>query len=43
MNNSLVLNYEVIRNDACCLVEKYASVVSPNVDQKRFDAKTSCQ
>ena len=30
MNNSLVLNYEVIRNDACCLVEKYGSVVSPN-------------
>ena len=30
MSNSLVLNYEVIRNEACSLVEKYGSVVSPN-------------
>ena len=30
MNNSLVLNYEVISNEACCLVEKHGSFVSPN-------------
>jgi len=30
MNDSVVLNYEVIRNEACCLLEKHGSVVSPN-------------
>ena len=30
MNDPLVLNYEVIRNEACCLMEKDGSLVSPN-------------
>ena len=30
INDSLGLNYKVIRNEAYCLVEKRGSVVSPN-------------
>ena len=30
MNDPLVLNFAVIRNEACCLVKKHGSLVSPN-------------
>ena len=30
MNDSVVLNYEVVRNEVCCLLEKHGSLVSPN-------------